>query len=170
MSGYRVLAHCASEPIFLVTPSGPSYINELEILQITGAEKMKVLAKLNLKQVMISQRRLGLWQRLFSGSGKNEQSLFEAIWTLKNRYKCEIVFQINSQKDIAVATRLPSGQIVSIHLLKVVSAGNLEKIARENNYKVNLSETPLSQYEAIEVTLEGQDQELQEDIKGRPAS
>lgn len=36
MAKYRVLASSPKDPIFLITPSGPNYISQLEIVEITG--------------------------------------------------------------------------------------------------------------------------------------
>ena len=113
----QVLATSTKDTTFLTTPSGPDYINKLNLVRILPSEPPVRLATVHLKDVQIQRKKQGLWSRLMN-QGKETTSLHEAIMHLKTRYQCEIVFKINSEGDIAVGSVLPSGPIISLFLLK----------------------------------------------------
>ena len=57
MSKYEVLATSATDATFLITPSGSDYINALRVIKMVASNKPLVLAKVDLKQVGVSQKR-----------------------------------------------------------------------------------------------------------------
>ena len=56
MSKYEVLATSATDATFLITPSGSDYINALRVIKMVASNKPLVLAKVDLKQVNVSQK------------------------------------------------------------------------------------------------------------------
>ena len=57
MSKYHVLAWNMKDPIFLMTPYGPNYINELHVRRITGSEESLLHATVKLKDIYITRTR-----------------------------------------------------------------------------------------------------------------
>lgn len=57
-------------------------------------------------------------------SSSKDLSLFEAIWALEKRYNCKTVFKINSDNTIVIASILPKGYILSMHVLTQRSQTN----------------------------------------------
>ena len=120
MCRYKVLAWSQKEPIFLLTPYGKEYINELIIRQITGSQKSNMLARVNLKNTLIEKPRGGFlgWFGLGNQNQSKQISVFEAIQVWRKRYNCRLEFKINSNCSIAIASILPSGHILSLHVLQ----------------------------------------------------
>ena len=140
MSRYHVLATCQMKPIFLVTPYGPNYISELHLKQISGSKNTQLLAKVNMKYVMIRKPRF----HLFGGNFDIVGSLFDAIQSLRSQYMCTQEFKINSEGNIAIASFLPSGFILSIYLLQGYEL--------KTDSKLGLAEV-ITQYVAVEVNV-----------------
>ena len=120
MGKFQVLATSTADPIFLVTPSGPKYINELRAFKLVASGTPQVLTKIKLQDIDVSRKKRGFWEwlRLSAKEGQDDKSLYGAICSLKNRFNCDIEFKVNSNCDIAVAAKLPGGPILSVHLLR----------------------------------------------------
>ena len=114
MSKYHVLATCQEKPMFLLTPYGTNYISQLYLKCFTDCSAAELLASLNLNNVKIMKPKHGLFGKKSSHA---DGTLFEVITAQKNQYNCHLEFKINSDGNIAVASILPSGFLLSIYLL-----------------------------------------------------
>ena len=158
MSQFNVLARCAKNPTFLVSKIGPNYINVLELRQITGQDTTTEIAKLNLREIFVYQR-TGL---IFKKNQKT-RSVYDEILRWRNQYHCTQEFKINSKGNIAIASVLPSGFIVSVIILAQfydLNRSQPQKLSQDLSEPDKDINEPVYEYRAISIKVkEGQDQE-----------
>ena len=108
-NGLQILAVADKSLIYLLTPVGVDYLNELRVLKISIEHTAEVLHKINLKKI---------WIKSDDDVVVTKNSLFSTLLALKKNYKCKFDFKINEQSDIALAVRLASGYIIKMFVIR----------------------------------------------------